>query len=99
VQVLLVGGIGRMEPQYRTLVEGYGYELLFRERRLLAGTPPTRLLAILVVASVVSHPLRENAARLAEVCRVPIVYLRAPSLSAVRRGIEEVRGAAESTAP
>lgn len=94
MQVLLVGGIGRMEPQYRTLVESYGYELLFRERRLLAGTPPTRLAAILVVTSVVSHPLRENAARLAAVCHVPIVYLRAPSVSAVRRGIEEVRGAA-----
>ena len=76
-QILLVGGIGRMEPQYRTLVEGYGYELLYRERRILAGTPPATLAAILVVTPVVSHPLRENAARLAEVCRVPIVYLRA----------------------
>lgn len=88
-----------MEPQYRALVESYGYELLFRERRLLSGTPPTKLAAILVVASVVSHPLRENAARLAEVCRVPIVYLRAPSVSAVRRGLEEVRGAAEGMTP
>lgn len=94
-QILLVGGIGRMEPQYRALVESYGYELLYRERRILGGTPPATLAAILVVASVVSHPLRENAARLAEVCRVPIVYLRAPSLSQVRRGIEEVRGAEE----
>lgn len=31
--VVLFGGIGRMEPQYRALAEGYGYELLHRERR------------------------------------------------------------------
>ena len=79
-----------MEPQYRALAEGYGYELLYRERRVLCGSPPTTLAGILVVASVVSHPLREYAARLSEICHVPIVYLRAPSLAAVRRGLDEL---------
>ncbi len=86
--VVLFGGIGRMEPQYRALAEGYGYELLHRERRMLGGSPPTALVGVLVVTSVVSHPLREYAARLAEICHVPIVYLRAPSLAALRRGLE-----------
>lgn len=88
--VVLFGGIGRMEPQYRALVQQSGYELLYRERRVLGGSPPTTLAGVLVVTSVVSHPLREHAARLAESCRVPIVYLRTPSLEAVRRGLAEL---------
>ena len=87
-QILLVGGIGRMEPEYRQLVEGYGYELMFREKRIPRGTPPTNLAAVIVVASVVSHPMRETAAKIAEIRAVPIAYLRAPSLSAVRSAIE-----------
>lgn len=84
-----------MEAQYRALVEAHGYELIYRERKILGGTPPATLAAILVVTPVVSHPLREHAARLAAACRVPIVYLRAPSLAAVRRGLEEALGAEE----
>lgn len=91
-QVLLVGGIGRMEAQYRALVESRGFELIYREKRITGGTPPATLAAILVVTPVVSHPLREHAARLAAVCRVPIVYLRAPSLAAVRRALDEAFG-------
>ena len=91
-QILLVGGIGRMEPQYRSLVERYGYKLMFREQKIPKGTPPTTLAAILVVASVVSHPMRETAARIASVLSVPIAYLPAPSLSAVSRAIEESCG-------
>ena len=44
-QVLLVGGIGRMEAQYRALVESRGYELIYRERRITGGTPPATLAA------------------------------------------------------
>lgn len=91
-QILLVGGIGRMEPEYRQLVEGYGYELMFREKRIPRGTPPTNLAAVIVVASVVSHPMRETAAKIADIRSVPIAYLRAPSLSAVRSAIEESCG-------
>jgi hypothetical protein len=87
-QILLVGGIGRMAPEYRQLVEGYGYELMFCEQRIPRGTPPTNLAAVIVVASVVSHPMRETAAKIAEIRAVPIAYLRAPSLSAVRLAIE-----------
>ena len=47
---------------FDALAEGYGYELLHRERRMLGGSPPTAL--------------------------VPIVYLRAPSLAALRRGLK-----------
>lgn len=81
-----------MEAQYRALVESKGYELIYREKRITGGTPPATLAAILVVTPVVSHPLREHAARLAAVCRVPIVYLRAPSLAAVRRALDEAFG-------
>jgi hypothetical protein len=81
-----------MEPEYRQLVEGYGYELMFREKRIPRGTPPTNLAAVIVVASVVSHPMRETAAKIADIRSVPIAYLRAPSLSAVRSAIEESCG-------
>ncbi len=91
-QILLVGGIGRMEAQYRALIESRGFELIYRERKITGGTPPATLMAILVVTTVVSHPLREHAARLAAACRVPIVYLRAASLSAVRRALDEAIG-------
>lgn len=84
-----------MEAQYRALVEARGYELIYREKRILGGTPPATLAAILVVTPVVSHPLREHAARLAALCRVPIVYLRAPSLAAVRRGLDEALGSGQ----
>lgn len=91
-QILLVGGIGRMETQYRALVESRGFELIYRERKITGGTPAATLAAILVVTTVVSHPLRDHAARLAGACRVPIVYLRAPSLSAVRKALDEAVG-------
>jgi hypothetical protein len=84
-----------METQYRALVESYGYELIYREKRITGGTPPATLAAILVVTTVVSHPLREHAARLAVACRIPIVYLRAPSLSALRRALDEALGTGE----
>ena len=65
---------------------------MFHEQKIPKGTPPTTLAAVLVVASVVSHPMRETAARIAEIRSVPIAYLRAPSLSAVERAIEESCG-------
>lgn len=41
----------------------------------------------MVIASVVSHPLKEAAARLAAEQRAPVVYLRKPSVSALRRAL------------
>ena len=89
--ILLVGGLGRQAPQYRALVEGYGYELVYRERRVLSE-PPAALAAVLVITSVVSPALRQNAARVAELARVPIVYLRAATVEAVRRALNEALG-------
>ena len=70
-----------MEPQYRALAEGYGYELLHRERRMLGGSPPTALVGVLVVTSVVSHPLREYA------CELLSLALYRAGRQAVRRGV------------
>mgnify|MGYP000104859766 CR=1 FL=1 len=66
-------------------VEGYGYELVYREHRVLSESPPAALAAVLVITSVISPALRQNAARVAELCRAPIVYLRAATVEALRR--------------
>lgn len=95
-QVLLVGGIGGNEALYRACVESLGFELIYRERKLAGGTPPATLAAVLVVVTVVSHPLRQHAARLADAAQVPICYLRTPSCSAVRRALTPLREAAHA---
>jgi hypothetical protein len=96
--IVLCGGIGRLEPFYRALVESLGYELIYYQRRIPQGTPPATLAGILVVTTKISHPLRQRAARLAEVGRVPVVYLRMPSVAAVRLSLAELLEERESVA-
>ena len=97
--IVLCGGIGRLEPFYRALVESLGYELVYYQRRIPQGTPPATLAGILVVTTKISHPLRTRAARLAaEAGHVPVVYLRTPSVAAVRLGLAELLEERESVA-
>lgn len=82
-RLLLVGGIGRMKAQYERVAQSYQLELEFCENsnRLPSVTPSL----IIVVAPVVSHPLREQAQCLADDKRVPIVYARTA-------GVNELQG-------
>lgn len=87
-RVLLVGGVGRMEPQYRAAAAELGYDLVYRERRC-DPTRPERPVDMVVVVQPVSSPkLREAAARLAELCEVPVVYVLSADPGAVRAGVE-----------
>lgn len=88
--LLLVGGVGRMEALYRAAAESLGFDLLYAEKRL-PRTPP-QVARIVVVASVVSHPLQEAAERVAMSQGVAIDYLRTASVSALRKALgSEVR--------
>lgn len=44
MRLLLVGGLGRMEPQYRRAAEALGHELLYAEQRLSAPPRVDRIL-------------------------------------------------------
>ncbi len=88
--ILLVGGIGRLEGQYRATARDRGYALIYREHRLTGGTPPSTLVAVVVMATTISHPLREAAARLAAKQRLAIKYIRTPSSSALRAALDEL---------
>ncbi len=92
--LLLVGGIGRMEPQYRKVAAERGYELDYERREPPAphrlttrGGAVNRPAAIVVFTAVCSHPQREAAQRLAEALGLTVHYLRQPSVSALRRAL------------
>jgi hypothetical protein len=84
---MLVGGIGKLERHYREAAAQRGMDLLYHEKKL--GSTPQNLKLIMVVASVISHPLREAAERCAKSTGCPIIYLRQPSVAMVRRAMEE----------
>ncbi len=86
--MLLIGGNGGRSALYRGAAASLGCDLLHIEKGTLPPTPP-RVALIVVVASVCSHPLREAAARLAELRSIPIVYLRTASVSALRKALAE----------
>jgi hypothetical protein len=85
-QVMLVGGIGKLERHYREAAEQCGLDLLYCEKKVVNAQ---NLKLIMVVASVISHPLRRSAERCARDARCPIIYLRQPSIAMVRRAMEE----------
>ena len=97
-KILLVGGTNGMGPVYRRCVESHGYECDHRER----SNPPdpaclrgevrghvNQIALIVVFAGCCSHPQRKAAEELATATRTPIVYLRQPSLSALRRALQQ----------
>lgn len=94
--VAVIGGIGAMEPRYRKVCQDRGLTLNHYEQSM----PPMTLrpVLVLVVASVVSHPQREQAERLAAAAKCPIVYLRTTSQSAVRQALDEHLGGARCSA-
>ena len=84
--VVLFGGKGGLEARYRDAVERSGYEFRYYEARLPAHGGPlaSRIALVIVVASMVSHPLMTQARQLAgDTTR--IVYLKSGSISALRQ--------------
>ena len=87
--IVLVGGKGGLFEHYRDIVEAAGLELRYFERHLPARlSSAVRDVALVVVmVGMVSHPLREQAQRLASREHAPIVYLRTASVSAMRKAL------------
>jgi hypothetical protein len=86
--IVLVGGKGGFEARYREAVEHCGYAFRYYEARMPAhGGPSTnRIAMVFVVATMVSHPLMAQA-RLLAGDATRLVYLKSPSISALRQAM------------
>jgi hypothetical protein len=86
--VVIIGGKGGLEARYREAVEGNGYNFRYYEERvpkkLAAGA--SKIAMVIVVVTMVSHPLMARARELAG-DQTRIVYLKSPSISAVRQTV------------
>ncbi|HVJ91131.1 MAG TPA: DUF2325 domain-containing protein [Labilithrix sp.] len=86
--VIVVGGNGGMSDRYREVVEERGLELRHFEKRVPNGTRRIvgRVAAVIVMAGMVSHSLRDQAKALVA-DDAPVVYLRSASVSALRTAV------------
>lgn len=86
--VVIIGGKGGMEARYREAVEGNGYDFRYYEARvpkkLALGT--SKIALVIVIVTMVSHPQMSRGRELAR-DQARIVYLKSPSLSAVRQTV------------
>jgi hypothetical protein len=80
--------MGRLEARYRAAAADAGYTLKYYEDRVpaSAATSIDRVAAVLVVVTMVSHPLMAQARKLAA-DHAPIVYLKSHSVSALREAL------------
>ena len=83
--VVIIGGKGGMFARYREAVESRGYELRHYERRVPSkhGPTPAKIALVIVMVSMVSHPLLSVARTMAR-GDTAIVYLKSPAVSAVK---------------
>ncbi len=89
--VLVIGGAGGLSEHYRAIVESAGCELRHFEQRVPAGLRRDvgRVALVVVMVRMVSHALRDQARELASEA-APVVYLRSPSVSALRSAVEQL---------
>lgn len=90
--VLVIGGSGGMSSRYRDVVEERGFALRHYENRVPAGARRSvgKIALVIIMVTMVSHALREQAQSLAsEGARV--VYLHSASVSALR-AVMDARG-------
>lgn len=88
--VVIIGGKGGLEAHYREAIERSGYHFRFYEDRLPHKLVfrSARIAIVIVIVTMVSHPLMSRARDLAQTdARTRIVYLKSPSISAVRRAV------------
>lgn len=85
--------MGGLEARYRAAVEDAGYTLRYFEARVPASSAasPDRVAAVIVVVTMVSHPLMTHARKLAGE-QTPIIYLKKHSVSALRQALQAVSG-------
>jgi hypothetical protein len=89
--LVIVGGKGGLEPRYRDVADQYGYELKFYEQRTPSKSRPlpSSIALVIVIVSMVSHPLMHHARRLAS-DGTTIVYQRSASPSALHESLDQV---------
>ncbi len=85
--VLVVGGNGGLVSHYRAVVEEKGFSLRHFEQKVPAGARRSvgKVAMVIVMVTMISHTLRDSARELAG--NAPIVYLRSPSVSALRAAV------------
>jgi len=90
--VVIIGGKGGLEARYRDAVEQSGYNFRYYEERVPSKLAPgaARIALVIVMVTMVSHPLMTRARELAG-DHARIVYLKSPSISAVRQTVESSR--------
>ena len=88
--VMVVGGAGGLSERYRDVVEKHGLCLQHYEQRVPAGARhgAGRIGLVVIMASMVSHALRDQALSVAGE-QASVVYLRSPSVSALRSAVEQ----------
>jgi hypothetical protein len=91
--VVIIGGKGGLEARYREAVERSGYNFRYYEERVPSKLAPgaARIALVIVMVTMVSHPLMTRARELAG-NHARIVYLKSPSISAVRQTVESSHG-------
>lgn len=84
--IVVIGGNGGLFARYRDLVERSGYQFSGFENHVPVGRGPSaaKIALVIVMVTMVSHPLLERARALAG-DPTRIVYLRSPSISALRQ--------------
>jgi len=87
--VVILGGKGGLEARYRQTIESYGYDLWYFEQRVPQRHVPSlsKIAMVIVMVTMISHPLMVQA-RLLAAQGARIVYLKSPSISAVRQTVE-----------
>lgn len=91
--MLVIGGSGGMSDRYRDVAAEHGWDLRHYENRVPAGARHTagRVALVVVMVSMVSHALRDQARSLAT-SDAEVVYLRTASVSALRSAVERAAG-------
>lgn len=89
--VIILGGKGGLESRYREAVEQCGFDFCYYETRVPAKHVPsrTKIAMVIVMVTMISHPLMVQARALAG-HGARIVYLKSPSISAVRQTVSGV---------
>jgi hypothetical protein len=86
--IIILGGKGGLQARYRQTVENFGYELRHYEKRVPPkhGSSHAKVAMVIVMVTMISHPLMAQARALAG-AHAAVVYLKSPSLSAVRETV------------
>jgi hypothetical protein len=96
--VVIVGGKGSLTASYREVVEGVGLTMQHFEKKVPPKRAFTRGALVVIMVSMISHALLDQARALAT-DGASIVYLRTPSVSALRDALRERNASERHTGP